>query len=198
VAKVANFQEMTLKIDSLLPGTREMARHDCDYGDHGVSAPAHRAVLLQDFENSRSASHSNFCAVHHCRLVLANLPVVRLCYRAKIASTSVDEVAWLWVRVCCIYQEAPGVASGRHLCTVRHGCCGMFDGGRLGNEREVGAAPHSGGLGEYAKNHKIVVEENKITSEKDHKIPSERGGFAGTHKVHLAAHDGSKQRHRDL
>jgi len=38
-----------------------------------------------------------FAAVHHCRLVLTNLPVVRLCYRAKIASTSVDEVAWLWV-----------------------------------------------------------------------------------------------------
>ena len=61
MAKVENLQEMTLKIDSLLPGTREMERHDCDYDDHGVSAPAHRAVLLQDFENSRSASHSSFC-----------------------------------------------------------------------------------------------------------------------------------------
>jgi len=96
VANVANFQEMTLKIDFLSPGTREMARHDCDYDDHGVSAPAHRAALLKDFGNSRSASHSSFCcAVHHCRLVLANLPVVRLCYRVKIASASVDEVAWL-------------------------------------------------------------------------------------------------------
>jgi len=104
VANVAsswpNFQEMTLKIDSLSPtaGTREMARHDCDYDDHGVSAPAHRAALLKDFENSRSASHSSFCcAVHHCHLVLANLPVVRVCYRVKIASASVEEVAWLWV-----------------------------------------------------------------------------------------------------
>jgi len=107
-------------------------------------------------------------------------------------------VSCLTIRVCCIYQEAPGVASGRHLCTVRHGCREMFDGGRLGSEREVGAAPDSGGLGENGKNHNTVVEKNKITSEKDHKIPSERGGFAGTHKVHLAAHDGSKQRHRDL